>query len=184
MPVPVQPPVLQPICPEPAVYSNPALVAAAYASAANAMPLGAASKVNFQISAPRKPATRAVVDPTRPAAPAPAPRQQGQQQQQGQGWPQSLKDYVARAFVVCGRDGTRDGQAMERALKTMIDNAIRNNALYTTAWDTMAVPAVARLSAGAPRAAAAAARPGEGTIAPAKGNKDGRASDDSGGLGS
>ena len=165
-------PVLQPICAAPAAAYRPAAKTYSYADAAsagsgaNSVPLGNTTKVTpFHISKPRKPATKEVIDPTRPAPAAPVPRptnviprppqtaaavaqqppkQQRPQQQQAQGWPQSLRDYVSRAFEVCKRDKTQD--LMEKALKTLIDDAVRSGTLWTASWDTMAVPSVAKLT--------------------------------------
>jgi hypothetical protein len=87
--------------------------------------------------------------PPRPMAPAPVPGGATTTK-----WPESLHDYVKRAFARC--KGAADQALTQQALKDMITNAIMANNMWTRNWAAEPLPTLvgdtkpAQMAAGMP----------------------------------
>jgi len=73
-----------------------------------------------------------------------AEKEQSKTDAMGSQWPPSLQKFVEKAFKEC--NGAYEREAMQKALKQIIENATTNKRLWLTNWDIQPLPRVANSS--------------------------------------
>ena len=71
---------------------------------------------------------------------APPPATQPDREKSKRDWPDSVRNYVQRAFATENRAEDVSREEMERKLKEVISNAVESNHLYTVDWANLPLP--------------------------------------------